>query len=198
MVIQARFITSAATKNQMIRDGLPQIVLCGRSNVGKSTFINAMLHQKRIAKVSQTPGKTRLINYFLINEAFYFVDIPGYGYARVDKTSIDSFRERIESYLEKNEALRGAVLLLDIRRYPNEDDMLMQSYLQQSHIPTLYILTKMDKVSNNVAAVQKKAIMTALQLDASDPVLSFSAKTNENREHIWKTLAAFLPEPEKG
>ncbi|MDD3113070.1 MAG: ribosome biogenesis GTP-binding protein YihA/YsxC [Candidatus Izemoplasmatales bacterium] len=199
MIIKSvKFVISAASTQQMIHDGVSQIVLCGRSNVGKSSFINSLLNQKSVARVSQTPGKTRLINYFLINDCFYFVDIPGYGYARVTKEQYSAFQERIESYLQRNPSLKVALLLLDIRRKPNNDDLLMQAYFQSLNIPIIYVLTKVDKVSNNVCIAQKQQIMATLNIKKDAPVIPYSILTKTNREQIWERLTTYLPELGKG
>ncbi|OQX93601.1 MAG: hypothetical protein B6I17_02205 [Tenericutes bacterium 4572_104] len=183
------FIISAVEKNQYPKDNLPQIVLTGRSNVGKSSFINTMLQRKNIARTSQTPGKTRLINFFLINKQFYFVDIPGYGYANVSKKQIMEFKVIIERYLQ-NKSITLAVLLLDIRRIPNEDDLLMYNYFKELGIETLIVLTKTDKLSNNKKFNQIQKIKKTIKPRETDKLITFSSITKENREKIW----AFLEE----
>jgi len=191
------FIISAAKIDQFIQDGLPQIVLSGRSNVGKSSFINAMLNHSKIAKVSQTPGKTRLINYFLINKKFYFVDIPGYGFAKVSQDMLETFRQRIEDYLETSRDIYLAVLLLDIRHLPTNDDLLMKAYFESQGLNVLYVLTKSDKLSNNQRLKQKKAIQEKLGLEKTDSLVFFSAETKENRELIWDMIEGYITEGRK-
>ncbi len=181
------FSGSAVKQSQYPVDNLPQIVFSGRSNVGKSSFINAMLNRKNIARVSQTPGKTRLINFFLINEAFYFVDIPGYGYANVSKQQIQDFQVMIENYLQSPN-ISLCILLLDIRRIPNEDDLLMYEYFKSLDSETLIVLTKADKLSNNQAASQKRKIKEKLGLDKDDKLLTFSSETFLNRDSIWDLI----------
>ncbi len=181
------FIGSAVQKSQYPKDNLPQIVFSGRSNVGKSTFINAMLNRKKIARVSQTPGKTRLINFFLINSDFYFVDIPGYGYANVSKKQLLEFQEIIEAYLQCPD-ISLAVLLLDIRRIPNEDDLLMYEYFKAMGFETLLVLTKADKLSNNQKATQKRKIKQIMNPREGDKLITFSSITNENKDHIWDLI----------
>lgn len=183
------FIISAVEKNQYPKDNLPQIVLTGRSNVGKSSFINTMLQRKNMARTSQTPGKTRLINFFLINKQFYFVDIPGYGYANVSKKQIMEFKVIIERYLQ-NKSITLAILLLDIRRIPNEDDLLMYNYFKELGIETLIVLTKADKLSNNKKFNQIQKIKNTIKPRETDKLITFSSITKENREEIW----AFLEE----
>lgn len=181
------FIGSAVTEDQFPRDGLPQIVFSGRSNVGKSTFINALLNRKKIARVSQTPGKTRLVNFFSINEEFYFVDIPGYGYASVSKKMMREFKYMIETYLRQPE-ISLTVLLLDIRRIPNEDDILMYEYYKSMKSEVLIVLTKSDKLSNNQKFNQVKKIKAKLNPRAEDRFITFSAINLENKDVIWDIM----------
>lgn len=193
MLIQkVEFITSAVQKSQYPTDGYPQIVLAGRSNVGKSSFINAILNRKQVAKVSSSPGKTRLVNFFLINDRFYFVDIPGYGYARVSKEMKDSFQATIETYLENSQQLILAIQLLDIRHLPTDDDLTMIHYFRETGIPILFVLTKADKLSSNQRAKSVKAIKTTIQFYEDDRTFLFSATTKENREAILDELDKIL------
>lgn len=182
------FCGSAARKEQYPQDTLPQVVIAGRSNVGKSSFINAMLNNYKVAKVSQTPGKTRLINFFLINENFYFVDIPGYGYANVNKDMLEHFRISIEEYLQTSMYLSTALLLLDIRHTPTQDDLLMYEYFKKRHLHIIIILTKADKLSNNQRFKQVKIIKEKLNARPGDQMILFSSVTKENRELIWDTI----------
>lgn len=181
------FITSAVETSQYPKDNLPQIVFSGRSNVGKSSFINAMLQRKKIARVSQTPGKTRLINFFLINKSFYFVDIPGYGYANVNKQQIVDFQITIERYLESG-SISLAVLLLDIRRLPNSDDLLMYEYFKSLGVDIIFVLTKADKLSNNQRNNQIRKIKQIVKPREQDVFISFSAVTKTNRDEIWDLI----------
>jgi GTP-binding protein len=188
IVRQVHFFGSAVSPSQYPADGLPEIVLCGRSNVGKSSFINAMLNQRKIARVSGTPGKTRLINFFRVNEAFYFVDIPGYGYAQVSQSEQEAFRERIEAYLSRRSTLRAAILLLDIRRIPNADDQALIEYIRARGIPLYFVLTKADKLSNNERFRQIRAIQTALPDIDPSAIRLFSSVTHENVEAVWTMI----------
>jgi GTP-binding protein len=187
IVKSVKFVISAVSKDNYPQDNLKQVVFSGRSNVGKSSFINSLLNNKSVARVSQTPGKTRLINFFLINEDFYFVDIPGYGYANVSKTQIDQFAIMIEEYLQYP-LISLAVLLLDIRRIPNQDDLLMYNYFQSMGIKTLIVLTKADKLSNNQRYVQIKKIKKELRSFESDKIFAYSTKTKENHDEIWDEI----------
>lgn len=188
MIIKdAKFITSAVKKSDYPNDNLPQVVFAGRSNVGKSSFINSLLNIKNIARVSQTPGKTRLINFFLINNIFYLVDIPGYGYANVSKTEILKFAEMIDEYLQ-NPLIKLGVLLLDIRRVPNEDDLLMYDYFKSMGLEVLLVLTKADKLSNNQKINQRNLIKSRFQDNTKTRIITYSTKTKENHEEIWNII----------
>jgi GTP-binding protein len=188
MIIKdAKFITSAVKKSDYPNDNLPQVVFAGRSNVGKSSFINSLLNIKNIARVSQTPGKTRLINFFLINNIFYLVDIPGYGYANVSKTEILKFAEMIDEYLQ-NPLIKLGVLLLDIRRVPNEDDLLMYNYFKSMGLEVLLVLTKADKLSNNQKINQRNLIKSRFQDNTKTRIITYSTKTKENHEEIWNII----------
>ncbi len=191
------FTGSAVNQAGFPTDNLPQIVFSGRSNVGKSSFINAMLNRKKIARVSQTPGKTRLVNFFLINSNFYFVDIPGYGYANVSKQMITDFQYMIEEYLETKE-ISLTVLLLDIRRTPNQDDLLMYEYFKAMNKEILIVLTKSDKLSNNQKLNHSNKIKKLLTLREGDHVITFSSETNENQTKIWEILEANILRSQNG
>jgi len=189
MIIKSvEFFGSAVSPRQYPADRLPEVVLCGRSNVGKSSFINAILNNHKIARVSSTPGKTKLINFFRVNEAFYLVDIPGYGYARVSSDEQDEFQTRIEGYLYLRPTLKAAVLLLDLRRIPNEDDLTMIAYFQSKFIPMVFVLTKADKLSNNERLNQLKAIQKALPDHNPEQFILFSSLTKENVDTVWNVL----------
>ncbi len=181
------FSGSAVDKTGYPNDGLAQIVISGKSNVGKSSFINSLLNHKNIARVSQTPGKTRLINFFLINKSFYFVDLPGYGYASVSKKQLLEFARMIEEYLTCDRIVK-AILLLDIRRVPNTDDLLMYEYFKAMARPVLIVLTKADKLSNNQRAKQIKQIEAVLKRRPQDKLYYYSIKTKVNHEEIWDEL----------
>lgn len=192
MVIQSIELTiSAAHKKQIPMDGRPQFVLAGRSNVGKSSFINAMLNNKKVARVSATPGKTRLLNFFLINRSFYFVDVPGYGYAAVNHATKDTFGPLLEGYFQSVHPLAG-ILILDVRRMPSEDDLTMLSFYRTYLIPVVAIATKCDKVSNNVRINQFKQIREALALRDEEALLPFSALAKQGVEAVWAHLETIL------
>lgn len=144
---KAEFIKSAVSKEQYPQDGLPQIAFAGRSNVGKSSCINTLLERRSIARVSQTPGKTRTINFFLVNDSFYLVDLPGYGYARTSKEERLAWGRVMQAYFENNPSLKHLFLLLDIRHEPKDEDLMMYEYALHYGIPITVIATKSDKIS---------------------------------------------------
>jgi GTP-binding protein len=196
MIIQSiEFIGSAAHASQFPTDGLPQFILAGRSNVGKSSFINAMLNNHKVARVSQTPGKTRLLNFFLINHAFYLVDVPGYGFANVSQTIQDTFQELLESYFTGNNPTLMAIQLLDIRHKPTEDDLLMYRYFKHFRLPVMVIATKVDKVSNNVRFNQLQVLKRTIGLSDLDPLIPFSSVTKDTTDQVWSVLEKTMEKP---
>jgi GTP-binding protein len=178
---------------------LPRIAFTGRSNVGKSSLINTLLRRtrKRIARVSATPGKTRTINFFLVNERFFLVDLPGYGYAKVPKGIRDSWSELIEWYLGSSGGVNGLVHLMDARRDPTDHDLHMISYLSELGVPTLVVLTKMDKLK---ATQREKAIRRTCEglSIGEDQILPFSSKTGEGRDTLLEALDELVAEAEAG
>jgi len=177
---------------------LPEVAFAGRSNVGKSSLLNSLVRRKSFARVSRTPGRTREINFFRINNAFVLVDLPGYGYARVSKEKKAQWRPLIESYLRRTTQLRGIVLLLDIRREPSDDDRAMLDFLAEMEVPTIVALTKMDKLTKAAALKQAADISHALAL-ASEQVIPFSAHTGEGRIELLEAITELVeavPEPD--
>jgi GTP-binding protein len=166
---------------------LPEIAFAGRSNVGKSSLLNALVRRKSFARVSRTPGRTREINFFRINNGFVLVDLPGYGYARVSKAKKSEWRPLIESYLRRTTQLRGIVLLLDIRREPSDDDREMLDFLAELEVPTIVALTKTDKLSKAAARERAAEISRQLSLEP-DQVISFSAHTGEGRVELLEAI----------
>jgi GTP-binding protein len=170
---------------------LPEVAFAGRSNVGKSSLLNSLVRRKSFARVSRTPGRTREINFFRINNTFVLVDLPGYGYARVSKEKKAQWRPLIESYLRRTTQLRGIVLLLDIRREPSDDDRAMLDFLAEMEVPTLVALTKMDKLTKAAALKQAADISRALAL-ASEQVIPFSAQTGEGRIELLEAITELV------
>lgn len=170
---------------------LPEIAFAGRSNVGKSSLLNALVRRKSFARVSRTPGRTREINFFRINNGFVLVDLPGYGYARVSKAKKSEWRPLIESYLRRTTQLRGIVLLLDIRREPSDDDREMLDFLSELEVPTIVALTKTDKLSKAAARERAAELSRQLALE-TDQVISFSAHTGEGRVELLEAITAIV------
>lgn len=175
---------SAVRKEQYPDDGLPQIAFVGRSNVGKSSSINTLLNRKRMARVSQTPGKTRTINFYKINREFYLVDLPGYGYAKLSKEEKSSWGKVMEEYFINSKNLVHVFILVDIRHEPKEDDLMMIDFVRHYGIPVSIIATKSDKVTRNDAAKSKQAIKKKLRL-VGEPILPISALKKTGAEEIW-------------
>jgi GTP-binding protein len=170
---------------------LPEIAFAGRSNVGKSSLLNKLLKRRSFARVSKTPGRTREINFFKVNDAFLLADLPGYGYAKVSKARSAEWGPLIESYLRSTKQLRGVVQLLDVRHDPTEDDRQMLDFLAEVSVPVMFVATKTDKLSQGAAArrVQELAIM--LQVD-EDHIIPFSAQTGAGRDELAEAISGLL------
>jgi GTP-binding protein len=171
--------------------GMPEVAFAGRSNVGKSTLLNRLVRRRALARVSRTPGRTQEINFFRVNDAFVLVDLPGYGYARVAKDRREQWRPLIEGYLTSSPSLRGVVLLIDARHEPTVDDRAMLDYLAGIAVPTLVVLTKVDKLSATAAPGRLEALRTELGLDESQ-VIAFSATTGLGRDELAEAVAGLV------
>ena len=185
-ITSAEFIVSGTKIIHFPTDELPEVLFCGRSNVGKSSFINALVKRKALARTSSNPGKTHTVNFFKINNNFYLVDVPGYGYAKVSKSLKETFGQMIEEYLMKRTTLKKAFLLVDYRHEPTQDDVLMYQFLKYHNIPVCVIATKMDKLKNSELVKNKKAIIAKLNLSEDD---QFVATSSETKKGIEETLA---------
>lgn len=191
------FVTSAVKKDQYPTTGLSEIAFVGRSNVGKSSIINALSNRRKLAKVSQTPGKTRLINFFVINnEEFYLVDLPGYGYAKVSKTEKASWGNTIETYLSGRNELKRVVLLVDSRHKPTADDIQMHEWIKFYGYDEVIIATKSDKLSNNELRKSEKIIRDTLKLGKEDTLYFFSSVNKKGKDELIDNLFAPLVENE--
>lgn len=191
-IISAEFIKSAVWPPQYPPATLPEIAFVGRSNVGKSSLINTLVGRKTLAKTSNTPGRTQLINFFTINEKVSFVDLPGYGFAKVAQSIKKDWGDMIEAYLRERLSLALVVFILDIRRDPSADDLSLRDWLTHYRIPYLYVLTKADKLSNNQAIAQKRSIERSLRVPAGNKLILFSAKTQKGKGDIWQFLEDHL------
>jgi GTP-binding protein len=188
-ILSAEFVISATVPRQFPPDNKPQIAFAGRSNVGKSSIINSLLHRKKLVKTSATPGKTQLINFFIINGQFYFVDLPGYGYARVPQAVTDTWAPMIEGYLKNSPDLRAVVVLLDVRREPDERDIRLLDWLRQYDIPAICVLTKADKLSRQESERARRNVMESLEL--SDLLLT-SARDGQGIKVLWSEIGRRL------
>jgi GTP-binding protein len=168
---------------------LPEIAFSGRSNVGKSSLLNRLVGRKKLARVSRTPGRTREINFFRVNDSFVMADLPGYGYARVSKARKAEWRPLLEGYIAKTPRLAGVVQLLDMRREPSEDDVAMLDFLSVLGMPTIVVLTKSDKLTRNAAVEQADAIARSLLLDP-EQTIPFSAVTGEGRDDLASAIVS--------
>jgi GTP-binding protein len=175
---------------------LPEIAFAGRSNVGKSSLINSLLRRKKFARVSNTPGRTREVNFFRVNDQFVVVDLPGYGYARISKEQRAEWRPLIEGYLRSSAQLRGIVQLLDVRHDPTKDDMQMLEFLAQLEVPTIVVLTKTDKLSRAALPVRTREISEQIGLDA-DQVIPYSVTTGQEaaRRELAEAIVSLLEQP---
>jgi GTP-binding protein len=185
-VTDAHFIKSVYHLPDLPKPLLPELAFSGRSNVGKSSLINVLLNRKGFAKTSSTPGRTQSINFMEINSSFYFVDLPGYGYANVPLAVRKKWQPLIEGYLAQRTTLRLLVLLADIRREPQEDEELFVAWLKQLDIPLLVVLTKIDKVKKNSQVTSLRQWQKRLDID--EKIVLFSAVTGEGKEKIWRYL----------
>ncbi len=191
-VISAQFIKSAVLPKDYPDQPLPEAAFVGRSNVGKSSLINSLVSRKKLAKTSNTPGLTRVINFFRINDRIGFVDLPGYGFARAPLSLKATWRPMVENYLTGRKELRLVVFLLDARREPSEDDLALKRWLKQRQIPALYVLTKIDKLSGNHRSNRQAEVRKALALAAGEDLLPFSARTGEGRDLLWEGIIGHL------
>jgi GTP-binding protein len=168
---------------------LPEIAFSGRSNVGKSSLLNRLVGRKKLARVSRTPGRTREINFFRVNDSFVMADLPGYGYAKVSKARKAEWRPLLEGYISKTPQLAGVVQLLDMRREPSEDDVAMLDFLSELGMPTIVVLTKCDKLTRKAAAEHADAIARSLLLDP-EQTIPFSAVTGEGRDDLASAIVS--------
>ncbi len=190
-ITSAEFIKSAVKPSQYPPADLPEIAFAGRSNVGKSSLINKLLNRRRLVKTSSTPGRTQLINFFSINEKFTFVDLPGFGYAKVPQHIRKTWGPMVETYLSSRKTLKGVVLIMDIRRIPREGERDLINWLNHYRLASILVLTKIDKLSKSKQGKQRKEIAESLSLEDSDLIL-FSAKTGFGKEVLWPAIETLL------
>lgn len=192
MIIRsAKFVCSAVTPEQYPPDDLPEVAFAGRSNVGKSSLINKILNRKKLVRTSKTPGRTQLLNFFEINELWRFVDLPGYGYAKVPKEVQKRWRPMVENYLRTRVNLRGMVWLLDIRREVSKEDLTLWDWLRTKELTVIVVITKADKLSKNKRNKQAASIAKSLGMKARE-LIQFSAISGEGKDEIWEALRQLL------
>jgi len=190
MIIKsAQFVTSAVKKSQYPPAVLPEIAFAGRSNVGKSSLINTLVNRRHLVKTSATPGRTQLINFFDINSNLTFVDLPGFGYAKVPAAVRKKWGPMIETYLSTRTTLKGVVIIMDIRRLPREEEQNLIHWLAHFSIAAILVLTKTDKLSKTKVLKQQAAILQALAMEKEDVIL-FSAKTRRGKDAVWHAISA--------
>lgn len=187
---KAEFMCCCAWESQWPQEELPEFLLAGRSNVGKSSFINAITGVKGLAKVSSNPGKTRTLNFFNVNDELRLVDVPGYGYANVPDHIVAQFGEMFETYVTKRPCLKALVLLVDYRHKPKDDDVTMYDYIKYYNIPVIVVATKEDKLKRNDLNKNEKRIKDTLNLDPRDTFIRFSALKNKGINEVWEALLA--------
>jgi len=187
IVKSSEFVKSATIPSQYPPANMPEIAFAGRSNVGKSSLINTLVNRKRLVKTSSTPGRTQLINFFMINNFFMFVDLPGYGYAKVPHNIRKKWGNMIETYMLKRETLKGVVFILDIRRTPGQAELDLITWLNYYKISYIPVLTKSDKLKKQKQINQQNSIADTLSLEKNDLVI-FSAKTRKGKERIWANI----------
>ena len=183
---------SAVRESQYPTDNKKEFLLVGRSNVGKSSFINTIINRKSFARTSATPGKTQTLNFYKINDEFYLVDAPGYGFAKVRNSLKKKFGLIIENYLKARDNLQMVFLLIDFRHKPTEDDILMYEYLKYYNIPVTIVCTKIDKVSKNNHEKNKRNVIKELKLENDNNIILFSSMTKTGKNEIYDELVKYL------
>ncbi|QVK20149.1 ribosome biogenesis GTP-binding protein YihA/YsxC [Mycoplasmatota bacterium] len=178
--------------DQFPDNNFPEFVMLGRSNVGKSSFINSLLNKKNLAYTSSKPGKTQTLNFFLINKEFYLVDVPGYGYAKVSKKMREEFGKMIENYLLNRTTLKHSFLIVDLRHQPSEDDVLMYEFLKYYQVPTTIIATKADKIGKTHILKHIKLIEKTLNIKRNDNLIIYSSETKQGKDDVLNLLEKLI------
>ncbi|ALC81870.1 MULTISPECIES: ribosome biogenesis GTP-binding protein YihA/YsxC [Bacillus] len=187
-VTKSEIVISAVKPEQYPDAGLPEIALAGRSNVGKSSFINTLINRKNLARTSSKPGKTQTLNFYIINDILHFVDVPGYGFAKVSKTEREAWGRMIETYLTNRAELKAVVQIVDLRHPPSNDDIMMYDFLKHYGLPVIVIATKADKIPKGKWDKHAKVVKESLEMETGDPLILFSSETKKGKEEAWSAI----------
>ncbi|MBN8191164.1 YihA family ribosome biogenesis GTP-binding protein [Bacillus sp. AFS015802] len=190
-VNQVELVISAVRPEQYPGDFLPEFALAGRSNVGKSSFINKMIGRKSMARISSKPGKTQTLNFYKIEETLYYVDVPGYGFAKVSKTEREAWGKMIETYITSREQLRAVILIVDLRHAPTNDDVMMYDFLKHHELPCIVIATKADKIPKGKWQKHLKVTRETLNMDSEDDLIMFSSETGLGKDKAWDAIKSY-------
>ncbi len=191
-ITNAELFISAVRQSQYPIDHLPEFLIVGRSNVGKSSFVNTIINRKNYARTSSKPGKTQTLNFYKINTDCYLVDVPGYGYASTDKKAQMKFGKMIEDYVANRKELKEVFMLVDFRHKPTEDDILMYKYLKYLNLRVSIVATKIDKISFGQREKYKKIILSTLNLDDKDNLILFSSVTKDGKKEVYQRIEDYL------
>jgi GTP-binding protein len=191
-VTSSDIVISAVKREQYPDTTIPEFALAGRSNVGKSSFINKMLNRRGLARISSKPGKTQTLNFYLINEILHFVDVPGYGYAKVSKSEREAWGRMIETYFTTREQLKAVVLIVDLRHPPTADDRMMYDFLKHYEIPCVIVATKADKIPKGKWQKHLKVTKETLNIHPHDHIILFSSETGLGKDEAWKILGEYM------
>ncbi|SHI98297.1 ribosome biogenesis GTP-binding protein YihA/YsxC [Desulfofundulus thermosubterraneus] len=191
-IVSAEFVKSVADLQRCPAGGRPEVALAGRSNVGKSSLLNCLVNRRNLARTSNTPGRTRTLNFYLINNRFYLVDLPGYGYARVPEKMRVGWGPLIEGYLSRRPELRGVIQIVDLRHPPTAQDVQLYQWLKHHHLPAVVVATKADKLSKSQGLRQLLVVRQTLGLTGDDPLIKFSARTREGRDELWRVIEGWI------
>ncbi len=191
-IISADIVISAVRQSQYPPPKLPEFLVIGRSNVGKSSFINAIMNRKNLAKTSNKPGRTQTLNFYLVNKDFYLIDVPGYGYASTNKKKQLKFGKMIEEYIENRENLKEVFMLIDFRHKPTKDDLIMYNYLKYFNLKVVLVATKTDKVPKSLREKNINQIKSSIDLVIGDNIVLFSAVSKEGKKEVQEIIGKYL------